>query len=206
MEEELSRIGWNALFFPAIRPASAGGFSSIGAHGCFLSHLAVLKAARNSGAERVVILEDDVNFVQGFRKKWDAAIHRLRGHQWSMFYPGHALDSLPEGFKLLDPKKIVPCTHFIMIEVNALPTLIEGLEKILRRPAGHPLGGPMHVDGAYSTIRAQNPQLDTYAVAPVLGYQRPSKTDIREARWFDRIEALEAIVSFGRKLKDRRQS
>ena len=48
MQRELSRIGWNAQFFPAIRPASAGSFSSIGAHGCFLSHLAVLKAARNS--------------------------------------------------------------------------------------------------------------------------------------------------------------
>ena len=39
----------------------------------------------------------------------------------------------------------------------------------------------MHVDGAYSTIRSQNPQLKTYAIAPVLGHQRPSRTDIREA-------------------------
>lgn len=206
MQDELSRIGWNAKFFPAIRPASAGGFSSIGAHGCFLSHLAVLSAARNSGAGRVVILEDDVNFVRGFREKWNAAVEKLSGQEWSMFYPGHALDNLPGGFALLQPERSVLCAHFLMIEAQALPTIIEGLETILGRPAGHPLGGPMHVDGAYSTIRAQNPLLKTYAIAPVLGYQRPSRTDIREARWFDRIDALDAIVSFARKLKARRPS
>lgn len=204
MQEELSRIGWKAKFFPAIRPASADGFSSIGAYGCFLSHLAVLKAARNSGAARIVILEDDVNFVRGFPEKWNAAVEKLNGHEWSIFYPGHALDSLPEGFALLQPETSVSCTHFVVIEAHALPTIIEELETILGRPAGHPLGGPMHVDGAYSTIRAQNPHLKTYAIAPVLGYQRPSRTDIREARWFDRIDALDAIVSFARKLKARR--
>lgn len=206
MQEELSRIGWDAQFFPAIRPASAGGFSSIGAHGCFLSHLAVLKAARNSGAARVVILEDDVNFVRGFRKKWNAAIENLSAHEWSMFYPGHALNGLPECLARLQPETSVLCAHFLMIEARALPTIIEGLETILGRPAGHPLGGPMHVDGAYSTIRVQNPRLNTYAIAPVLGYQRPSRTDIRGGRWFDRIAALDAIVSFARRLKARRPS
>ena len=206
MQEELSRIGWSARFFPAIRPASAGGFSSIGAHGCFLSHLAVLNAARNSGVGRVVILEDDVSFVGGFREKWNAAVEKLSGHEWSIFYPGHALDDLPAGLARLQPEKSVLCAHFLVIDAHALPTIIGGLETILGRPAGHPLGGPMHVDGAYSTIRSQNPQLNTYAIAPVLGYQRPSRTDISEARWFDRIDAFEAIVSFARKLKARRPS
>ena len=53
--------------------------------------------------------------------------------------------------------KPVQCAHFLLINAAALTTVIKGLETILSRPAGHPLGGPMHVDGAYTTIRAQNP-------------------------------------------------
>jgi len=45
MQKELSRIGWRAEFFPAVRPETAQGFPWIGARGCFLSHLAVLKSA-----------------------------------------------------------------------------------------------------------------------------------------------------------------
>jgi GR25 family glycosyltransferase involved in LPS biosynthesis len=61
MEKELSKIGWNAEFFPAIRPAEAADFPSIGARGCFLSHLAVLRRASETEARRLILVEDDVN-------------------------------------------------------------------------------------------------------------------------------------------------
>jgi len=60
----------------------------------------------------------------------------------------------------------------------------------------------MHVDGAYSTIRAQNPQLNTYAYSPTLGYQRSSRSDITSARFFDRTPGLQKPVRMLRKLKD----
>ena len=61
----------------------------------------------------------------------------------------------------------------------------------------------MHVDGAYSTMREQNQSLMTYALSPALGYQRPSRTDIGDGRWFDRVPALEPVVGFARKMKAR---
>jgi hypothetical protein len=81
------------------------------------------------------------------------------------------------------------------------PTLIEGLETILARPQGHPLGGPMHVDGAYSTIRSQHPELATYAYAPVLGYQRSSRSDIARNHWWDRTPVVSTAANYARRLK-----
>jgi glycosyl transferase family 25 len=203
MKRQLLRIGWRAEFFPALRPDSAGDFSSIGARGCFLSHLSVLKRARESGAQQVVILEDDVNFVPQFVERWVFSMSALEGEQWSIFYPGHILTALPLGLSRLLPNTAVQCAHFLVINVAAISTLIGELETILSRPAGHPLGGPMHVDGAYSTIRAQNPSLITYAYFPALGYQRPSRTDIGDLKWFDRVRIMRPIVGFTRNLKSR---
>jgi GR25 family glycosyltransferase involved in LPS biosynthesis len=65
METQLRRIQWDAQFFPAVRPPDAGDFQSIGARGCFLSHLAVLKRAALQN-DHAVIMEDDLNFSRDF--------------------------------------------------------------------------------------------------------------------------------------------
>jgi hypothetical protein len=102
---------------------------------------------------------------------------------------------------MIPPSTGILLAHFMVINQNAISPLITGLEEILSRPPGHPKGGPMYIDPAYSTIRAQNPGLTTYAYNPSLGYQRPSRHDIGEAPWFDRIQPLAPIVAMGRKLK-----
>jgi glycosyl transferase family 25 len=204
MQKQLSRIRWNADFFPAIRPRSAADFPSIGSRGCFLSHLSVLKNARDAGAQRLVILEDDVNFLPGFLGRWEISMSALETKEWSIFYPGHVVNGLPVGLSQLSPSTGVRCAHFMAINGHAIPALINGLEIILSRPAGHPSGGPMHVDGAYSTIRAQDSTLVTYAYSPPLGYQRPSRTDIGNLKWFDRIGILAPIMDMARKLRPHR--
>jgi glycosyl transferase, family 25 len=201
MESELARVGWDATFFPAIEPTSSAGFASVGARGCFLSHLSVLKTARDAAVERLVILEDDVNFVRNFGEKWRWMETELAVVDWSVCYPGHAMGTLPQGISALSPQTSVLCAHFMVINRRAINLIVEGLETILSRSAGHPLGGPMHVDGAYSTIRAQNPALNTYALFPTLGYQRPSRTDIRRGRWFDRLSVLQPAVKVMRRIK-----
>jgi hypothetical protein len=201
MQRQLSNIGWSAEFFLAIRPDESAAFPSVGARGCFLSHLAVLKKAQFAGVERTIILEDDLNFAPSFAEGWNSAITMLTTKEWSIFYPGHALTSLPTGLSRVAPDRGIQCTHFMAINRPALSTLIAGLETILSRPAGHPLGGPMHLDGAYTTLRAQNHGLATYAYFPVLGYQRSSRTDVGELKWFDRLGILSPFVDTARKLK-----
>jgi glycosyl transferase family 25 len=185
MQRQLAKIGWSGAFFGAICPADPAGFPTAGARGCFLSHLAVLKNAQMTSAPFIVILEDDLNFSNGFAEQWQAATSALAALEWSIFYAGHAMARSAAGLLCVDPETGIQCTHFMAINRPALAKVIAGLETILSRRPGHPLGGPMHLDGAYSTLRAQNHGLVTYAYFPALGYQRPSRTDVGNQRWFD---------------------
>ena len=199
MQKELSRIGWQAGFFSAIRPQDAGNFPSIGARGCYLSHLAVLKRALDARVRHLVILEDDVNFASEFAEPWKVAMAALGTREWSIFYPAHVFHHFALGLSRIVPDRGVQCTHFMVINGPAIAPIIAGLETILARPAGHPMGGPMHVDGAYSTIREQDSSLVTYVHSPALGYQRPSRTDVGDLKWFDRVGVLAPIADMARR-------
>ena len=198
MTRELDSIGWRAQFFPAVRPTESKVFPSIGARGCFLSHLSAIKRAPDG---HVLLMEDDLNFMPDFSRMWSGAYGALTDFDWSIFYPGHVLVDQPNGLVLLEPSVPVQCTHFLLIHERARSRIIDGLEAILARPAGHPLGGPMHVDGAYSTIRAQNPDLKTYVFSPSLGYQRSSRSDIASGRLLDSFAFLKPFMSGMRRIK-----
>ncbi|MEH2492848.1 glycosyltransferase family 25 protein [Bradyrhizobium sp. AZCC 2230] len=204
MIQQLNRTGWQADFFPAVRPDSTAGFPSIGAHGCFLSHLSVLKLAKDEGASSVLIMEDDLNFGRQFADEWRSAYEQLLWNApWSIFYPGHTVEDAKEGLARVDPDTGIRCTHFMLINGTALNIIIGEFEAILSRPAGDPLGGPMHVDGAYSTVRAKNPDLHTFCYTPSLGYQRPSRTDVGAQKLFDKVTLLRPLVGLARRAKER---
>jgi GR25 family glycosyltransferase involved in LPS biosynthesis len=56
IENQLKLLDWNASRFPAIQHSN-------GALGCSLSHLALLKYARNKQLSHILIMEDDVTFT-----------------------------------------------------------------------------------------------------------------------------------------------
>ena len=191
IDAELHRIGWEAEFIKAIRPNDTGGFPSVGARGCFESHLTVLRMARGSD---LILMEDDLNFVPQFPEKWQSALGHLP-HDWSIFYP--AYDLTVSG--LIQPDEAVKGAHMVVFRTSVIDRIITELENIMSRPPGHALGGPMHVDGAYSTIRSRHPDINTYGVYPRLGYQRRSISDISPAHWLDAYPTL-AIAA--RKARD----
>ncbi len=88
MIEQLERVGWSAQFFPAVRPADAGTFPSIGARGCFLSHLALLKQATSG---HILLMEDDLNFVPQFQDALEQSIRCARANGMVDFLSGHLL-------------------------------------------------------------------------------------------------------------------
>lgn len=60
---------------------------SIGAMGCKMSHLSVINIAKNRGYDKVLILEDDVEFRQDAQKLFDMAVAQLEGlPPWDMLY------------------------------------------------------------------------------------------------------------------------
>lgn len=198
-------------FFPGIRPADAGGFPSIGCHGCFRSHLEVLREAMRLGVESVLVLEDDVAFVPGFANVQPRIVGLINARPWDLLYLGYGLESpampmvehatkaslafTPYGGPLT-------LTHCYAVRAGVLPTLVGFLEAVIARPAGHPDGGPMHVDGAYNTFRMQNPDVVTLLCAPPLAYQRSSRSDIADVRWYDRTPVARALAEVVRRARE----
>ncbi len=213
MQAQLRRPGLTGesariVFFDAVRPPDRGEFPTIGTRGCFLSHLGVLKAALAAGHARVLVLEDDLNFVDDFQAAFKLRLAALQASSWDFAYLGLLKVTPPltaaAGLVEVPPASAVLGLHMVGLRTAVMPDLIAYLEAMLRRRAGEPLGGPMHVDGAYSWFRAAHPEYRTVACLPPLGYQRASRTDIHALRWYDRTWGVRSIVAALRAAKNRR--
>lgn len=79
-------------------------------------------------------------------------------------------------------------------------SLIAFLEKLQQRPPGHPDGGPMQIDGAYTTFRLQNPDVVTLIASPNLGLQQSSRSDIT-TKWFDQLPIVKQLATTVRTAK-----
>ncbi len=60
----------------------------------------------------------------------------------------------------------------------------------------------MHYDGAISTFRMQNRDINTFLIVPSLAYQRSSRTDLLPPSLWDRWTFLSPLVNQMRKLKN----
>jgi hypothetical protein len=193
--------------FEAIRPDDAAGFPNVGARGCFLSHLGVLRNALASGQDRVLICEDDLNFASDIVQLLPNITSELEREAWSIFYGGYGspISGEPAALGVIqaDPEHSIMCCHFYAIRGPALLDLVSYLEAILARPPGHPDGGPMHVDGAISRFRSDFPHYITLAATPPIGFQRSSRTDIHKNRWFDRLPIVRGGVGVFRHLANK---
>lgn len=210
MNAELQRAGLGAdgrhtRYFPAIRPADPGEFPSLGARGCFMSHLAILKEAIRDGLDNLLIMEDDLALDPRILAAPDTMLCRLQREDWDFAYFGHvetlADRALPEWSETTRP---LATTHFYALNRRVLRPLHDHLEACLGRAPGHPLGSPMHVDGAYSLFRMQHPKLVTLMASPSLGGQRSSRSDIFPNRWYDRLSLTRPLAGMARSIKNLR--
>lgn len=209
---ELRRIGLDLKhpqikLFPAVRPVESLPFPSIGAHGCFMSHLGVLADACLSGFERILVFEDDLNFIQDFAQRIEPLLDNLANTSWSVFYGGYRISSEVKlrpanDMALIPPDVGVETAHFIGFQKPAIGMVLDYLTAMRERKPGDPEGGPMHVDGAFSWFRRDNSELVTIGACPELGYQRPSRSDIFILGWKDKIPLIRVLVRLARKLKN----
>jgi glycosyl transferase family 25 len=204
IERELSAVGMpftlgQVELFSAIRPDSAGEFSSIGYRGAFLSHLEVLKRAQAEQLQTVLVMEDDLTLFDVFKKYEKSLIEQLSQRDWDIIHFGYE----PQQGNPADDQAGVtlqPCfrdvigTHFYGVNRKALAPLIQFLEAMLQRPPGHPEGGPMSPDGALNMFCTQNPAIIRLLSIPCLGKQRSSRSDI-SSKWFDQVPVLNELVN-----------
>lgn len=215
MAQELARLGLGfesaqVQLFAAHRPDSAGDFPSIGAHGCFMSHLNVLRDARQRGLRFLMILEDDCDFlgldrVRAALLALDAERH---GRGWDFFHGG------PEGWKPqqrsagavlteVEPATDLLTTHCLGLSAAAVAAAVPYLEAMLERPAGDAAGGPMPIDGALGWLRRAHPHLRTLVADPRICAQRPSASSIATPNWYDTYPGIAPFVNRYRALKRR---
>jgi glycosyl transferase family 25 len=202
-EAEMPLMPHKIEIFPAIRPDEAGGFPSIGARGCFSSHVAILKQAKDKGLSNILIVEDDLEISPKLTTHQAVIVEQLSQQDWDFVYFGHLEEVEPKS-----PVALVPfsgkmrTTHFYAVNGRIFDRLLRFLEELQQRPPGHPDGGPMHLDAAYSTFRDQNPDVVTLIASPNLGWQRTSRSDI-SPKWFDRVPGLSRLADAAKTTKTR---
>lgn len=186
MNGELRRLGVSndprVSYFDAAKFDSAGTFPSIGARGCYFSHLRILEEA-NAAGQDILILEDDVDF--------DPAARDFRlPDDWQIFYGGFYAAN-PDDLQNSD----ITGSHCIGFRAEVLPSLIQFLQQLLERP-DHP-----QIDGGYVWFRRAYPDWRTVFSSPMLATQRPSRTDVADQKFFDRTPLLRDGAEMVRRMK-----
>ena len=213
METELGRIGLApqsplVAFFDAVKPPAAGDFPSVGARGCFMSHLGIIERAAAAGHRAILILEDDATVAPEHRAGFIRAVEALAAADWALAYPGYriagdppsgAAQAMSPDWCRVAPQTDIGTTHAMLIRQQAYAPLIAYLRDMMARPAGHRDGGPMHVDGAYSWFRRSHPDLQTWVTPQPLVAQRASASDITPASWKEKVP----LVGLLRRIKNR---
>ena len=210
MDTEMQRVEWRVdgehiRYFRAIRPVDAGAFPSLGARGCFMSHLGILKDAIRDKLGSILVMEDDLAIDPLIGVASKVMLDRMQDAEWDFAYFGHVEPSdtgAASGWQ--ETHQPLATTHFYALNGRVLRPLHDHLEACLDRPTGHPLGSPMHVDGAYSLFRMQHPELITLMATPSLGGQRSSRSDIFPNKWYDRLPLTRQLAGIARGIKNRK--
>ena len=182
--------GPNVSYFPAVRPDTAGMFTSRGMHGSFLSHKRVLEEAAAAN-ESVLILEDDCNFLPE-AKDYDVP-------PCDIFYGSHDGDA-----DVIIGAHCMGFTADTVKEVSAYlaeyTKLDFATDPIASTEVGYDPNIRPPIDGAYVWFRRANPELVTRFA--FLTYQRASRSDCTPAGRLDRIPVIRDIVEFGRRVRE----
>jgi glycosyl transferase family 25 len=185
---ELKRIGLEGdprvEFVEAVAPESSGAWDSRGAHGCYMSHLAILRAARDSD-QSVLILEDDCDFT-------DAAFASDWGAGSDIFYGGFGASN----FSDLHSSNIQG-SHCMGFSRSVLPRLVQYIEQLTQ------VRSPPPIDGAYVRFRNENPDVLTSFALPQVAVQRQSASDIAPG-CFDRNRWLALVIGLARRMNRNR--
>lgn len=216
MERELQKIGIpfqseKVNLFKAIKPDDQHPFKSIGIKGVFLSHLSILKEARELGLKKFLVFEDDAEFTPAFLELEEALVEQLSNSQWDIVQFGYCSMRTPvsrdgslitsqaeEGLFLVPFSGEITGAHCCAINGDTVERLIEFVDGLLTGPQGDHERGPMPIDGAYNVF-SWRPEVKRLIAHPSLVSQISSRSDITPKR-FDKIPLLRPILSAARRL------
>lgn len=156
-QKQFGTEGVDVTFVDGIVPGDKARFPTLGARGCFLSHLKVLETAlaehSATGARYVTIFEDDVLLPRSFASIVSDVMRQLRGIDWHIFYWG--TDNHPpttpvpgrEPLATIAPGQTITGKQAYTIRLESAPALIDHLRLGERQPL------PGYSDGMYHEFR-----------------------------------------------------
>jgi len=187
----------------APRPDDANGFPSRGVYGSYLSHLETHRQALKDGLNAVWVLEDDAIFSKRMCRSQAALVEKLQNSEWDLCYFGHTLTKelagQPTG--LVTPNSDFFQAHCYAAHARVLPRLVAYLERATVLPSGHPEGGKLYIDAAFTLFRRFNPDVVTLVANPRLSIQKGCFSSLNDLRWYD-TPATRALVSTARSMRD----
>lgn len=129
------------------------------------SHLSIIKLAKKLKLNNVLILEDDIEFIDDFTNKFHDKIQHLPG-DWDMFYLGGLIKGNHKNItkNIIKSNNIVSC-HSYAINKKCYEFFIEKMKILNTLP----------VDSFYPLYQKY---LNCYILNPSLTYQRESFSDI----------------------------
>ena len=196
--------GVRIKFHPASTFSAADLFPSIGARGCFYSHLGVLEEAKLRNFENVLILEDDCDFVGNIEPLLLRATQALGSNDWDLFFGGHeglACDETSvQPIQLIKSGSWIRGTHFVAFRKRTIEAIVTFLRDI-QHLADDPIAASKGIDAAYTHFGRTFPDFRCFVAWPKLGYQRPSRSDIQEQSLYDRLPLANFILVTARRLK-----
>lgn len=207
---ELDRHGFGDAaqieIFPGVRRTDTGGFPNAELHGCFLSHLGVLRAARDAGLGIVMVAEDDLAFSTELAADEPVLLELLAAEEWDVVQLGWGDHGGSSGLATAGPLHLERYTgdligsHCYVVRGGFLPDLIAYFEDMAAGRPGDPAHGPMSPDGLLNVLPRRHPGVRRLVAVPSLVGQRPSASDVTP-RWFDRIPGAQVPLRVARRAK-----
>lgn len=195
-----------------IRPKifdDAAGFTNAGFRSNFDAHLRAAYWARDTDADRVLVLEDDLSFGPGWPIHGVELLERLETENWQLASLGY-LDAWGEAPKVesdVRPHWVhftgrVNGAHSYFLHRSGIEAWIEHLEAVVSGTPGDQLQGPMASDGAINTFAWVNPHVVRLLAVPNMVGTRPTRSDITPAP-VDRLPVLGGLAEQLRSLRRR---
>lgn len=165
-----------------VRPDSQNSQSRIcGRIGCLLSHLKIIKIAKQHQLSNVLILEDDIQFASNFQQLFESVISEIP-NPWALLYFGGnekgIQEQISERIRKID---YMLMAHAVGIHQSMFDILIETISYC-----------QLPVDVYYAQFQNKFP---CYTVFPYLAWQRASFSDIEQRfRIYDFMNKSDFLV------------
>jgi GR25 family glycosyltransferase involved in LPS biosynthesis len=155
---------------------------SAGAYGCLLSHLQVVREARQQGLPSLLVLEDDVRFDPSFSEKFPVFVRGVPA-DWDMLFLGalHREDPDPVAENVVRIRQAY-CTHAYALRNSIFDAFIAVND-----------GSPNQVDVNNGVLQSSH---HCYGFAPNLAWMEPHYSSIQE-RMADHWYMRESVVPLG---------